>query len=76
MFLRETIYFFLNVWQASNFFYIIMLPLTLFFIYNLKYSFSSGKTWLRKILSFLERCVHSKNKQLLLPIFPWKLFFD
>ena len=63
IFLFFFIYFLLNVSWAFNFFYIPMLPLTLFFIYSHKYSFSSCKKWLlsEKFFLFLERCVHSKN---------------
>ena len=55
-----------------------MLPLTLFFIYEHEYSFSSVKKWLfsERFLLFLERLVHSKNKQLLVPDFSLNNFFD
>ena len=55
-----------------------MLPLTLFFIYSDKYSFSSGEKLLfsERIFLFLEMCVHNKNKQLLLPDLSLNKFFD
>ena len=55
-----------------------MLPLTLFFIYRHDYSFSSGKKWLfsERFFLFLEKLVHNKNEQLLLPDFFLNKFFD
>ena len=68
-FLREIIYFLLDIWY-------IILPLTLFSIYRHEYSFGSRKKWLfsEGFFLFLERRVHSKNKQLFSPIFPFKPF--
>ena len=45
-----------------------MLTSALFFIYRHEYSFSSCKKWpfSEKIFLFLERYIHSKNKQLFL----------
>ena len=60
-----------------------MLPLTLFFIYRHGYSFGSSRKWLfsERFFLFLERRVHSKNKQLFCQIFRKiknlvKTFFD
>ena len=55
-----------------------MLPLSLFFIYRHEYSFSSSKKWLFSeiFFLFLERHVHSKNKQLLLQDFSLNNCFD
>ena len=55
-----------------------MLPLTLIFIYRHEYSFSSNKKGLlsERFFFFLERRVHNKNKQLLLPDFSLKHIFD
>ena len=79
MFLREIFerkFFLLTVWESCHFFYIPMLSLTLFFIYRYDYSFGSGKKWLfsEGFFLFLERRVHSKNKQLFCQIFPFKPF--
>ena len=72
MFLREIIYFLLNVWYSCNFFYIPMLPLTLSFIYRHDYNFGSGKKRLfcQRFFLFLGECVQSKNKQMFCQIFP------
>ena len=69
--LKEIFNFLLNVWKACNFFYIPVLHLTLFFICNHKYSFSSWKklSFSQKLFLFRKGC-HSKNKQLLLSGFP------
>ena len=62
----------------EDFFYIAMLPLTLFFNCRHEYSFSSGKKWLFSeiLYLFLQMRVHSKNNQLLLPYFPLNKIFD
>ena len=62
----------LNFDNLFNFFYIPMLPLTLFFVYRHDYSFSSGKKWLfsEMFFLFLGRHVQSKNKQLFRQILP------
>ena len=66
--------FFLNVWQACHFFYTSMLPLSLF-LTDIN-SISKGKKWLFiERYFFLERHVHSKNKQFLLPGFLNRLFW-
>ena len=75
-FLEKLSYFLLNVWSDCVFFYISMSPLTLTFLYRHQYSFSSGKEWLFSLryFLFLERCVHRKTKQMLLPNFSMNKF--
>ena len=54
-----------------------MLPLTLVFIYRHQCSFSSNKKLLfgEKLFLFLEKRIHSKDKQLLLADFSLIRFF-
>ena len=70
--------FFWTFDRLVTFFYIAMLPLTLFFNCRHEYSFSSGKKWLFSeiLYLFLQMRVHSKNNQLLLPYFPLNKIFD
>ena len=73
MFLRKNFFFFWTFYNlVANFFYVPMLPLTLFFICRHDYSFVSGKNrYSVKDSLFLRRRAQSKNKQLLRQIFPW-----
>ena len=62
---------FLTFDKLVTFYIFPLLPLTLFFVYSHKYSFSSSKKLLfsERFFLFSERCVNSKNKHLLLSDF-------